>query len=84
MAVQTPLQSPGAASPVSKQLAMVTSWDVQMHRYLTALERSPPVLQIPMIWNSSELELTSKDLLLYCVFSTSTHFPIETICPFGD
>lgn len=68
MAVKAPLHSPSRARPVSKHLAHVSFWDVQMHRHLTALGHPRPLLQIPMSWNSSELELGSNDLILYCVF----------------
>ncbi|KAF2792186.1 hypothetical protein K505DRAFT_350782 [Melanomma pulvis-pyrius CBS 109.77] len=76
MAVKEPLHSPSRAGPVSKHLAHVSFWDVQMHRHLTALGHSRPLLQIPMPWNSSELELGSNDLILY--FHTSASQSLTT------
>lgn len=65
MAVKVPLS---LVKPVSKNFAHVFSWDIQMHRHLAALEHARPLLQIPMPWNPTEIEMGSNDLILYCVF----------------
>ncbi|KAH7383965.1 fungal-specific transcription factor domain-containing protein [Pyrenochaeta sp. MPI-SDFR-AT-0127] len=77
MAVKASLYYPNRVRPVSKHLAHVSFWDIEMHRHLTVLGHPRPALRVPMLWNTSELQSGSHDLLQY--FHTSASQSLTTL-----
>ncbi|KAK3326923.1 fungal-specific transcription factor domain-containing protein [Cercophora scortea] len=80
-----PVQAGRAAGPaLETRLVHTTCWDVEMHYYLIDSLRNShkgPTLEIPLMWNPSELDVNGRDLLHYfqCAASQSlttfTHAP---------
>jgi hypothetical protein len=54
------------ATPASRHITPVSIWDLRMHRHLTVSGYPCPSLQIPLLWNASELEVSSSELIQYC------------------